>query len=327
MTVIVHCLRTWRHYLLGFHFIVKTYNVATSYFQTQKKLSLKQARWQDFLAEFNYTLEYKLGSANHVADALSLAKSLITLAHEGKTKRFWVEDDLLYTKGRRLYMPKWGNIRQNLIKECHDTKFSKYATFIAASTDCTAEETTRLFLKHVVKYWGLPKYIISDCDPRFTQKFWTELFKLMGLELHFSQMGKLRGLYGRSPTTIKFANGWHKQADIARSHLDKMAKKIKKWANKKRRHTEYKVGDMVGKVSYRVELSPRLKIHPVFHTSYLKPYHEDKDNPNRGFSKRASTAVVTSYDKEVEHIIADRVIRRRGVPPATEYLVKWKGLP
>ena len=34
MTAIVHCLRTWRHYLLGSHFIVKTDNVATSYFQT-----------------------------------------------------------------------------------------------------------------------------------------------------------------------------------------------------------------------------------------------------------------------------------------------------
>ena len=45
MTVIVHCLRTWRHYLLGSHFIVKTDNVATSYFQTQKKLSPKQAMW------------------------------------------------------------------------------------------------------------------------------------------------------------------------------------------------------------------------------------------------------------------------------------------
>ena len=44
MTAIVYCLRTWRHYLLGSHFIVKTYNVATSYFQTQKKLSHKQAR-------------------------------------------------------------------------------------------------------------------------------------------------------------------------------------------------------------------------------------------------------------------------------------------
>ncbi|RVW53882.1 Retrovirus-related Pol polyprotein from transposon 17.6 [Vitis vinifera] len=34
MTAIVHCLCTWRHYLLGSHFIVKTDNVATSYFLT-----------------------------------------------------------------------------------------------------------------------------------------------------------------------------------------------------------------------------------------------------------------------------------------------------
>ena len=65
-------------------------------------------------------------------------------------------------------------------------RFSKYATIIAAPTNCTAEEMVRLFLKHVVKYWGLPKFIISDWDPRFTGKFWTELFKLMGSELHFS---------------------------------------------------------------------------------------------------------------------------------------------
>ena len=31
-------------------------------------------------------------------------------------------------------------------------KFSKYATFITAPTDCTVEETSKLFLKHVVKY-------------------------------------------------------------------------------------------------------------------------------------------------------------------------------
>ncbi|KAL6321756.1 hypothetical protein AAG906_035274 [Vitis piasezkii] len=59
------------HYLLKSYFVVKIDNIATSYFEMQKKLSLKQARWQDFLAEFDYTLKYKPGSTNHVADALS----------------------------------------------------------------------------------------------------------------------------------------------------------------------------------------------------------------------------------------------------------------
>ncbi|KAK0573647.1 hypothetical protein LWI29_011364 [Acer saccharum] len=44
MTAIIHCLRVWRHYLLGATFLIMTDNVATSYFQTQKKLSPKQAR-------------------------------------------------------------------------------------------------------------------------------------------------------------------------------------------------------------------------------------------------------------------------------------------
>ncbi|KAK2967931.1 hypothetical protein RJ640_010541 [Escallonia rubra] len=85
------------------------------YFQSQKKLSSKQARWQDFLAEFDYVMEYKPGKANLVADALSrkaelvamskvkgdilegikegmehdpLAKELLKLAESGQTQQF-----------------------------------------------------------------------------------------------------------------------------------------------------------------------------------------------------------------------------------------------
>ena len=64
----------------------------------------------------------------------------------------------------------WDNVTMDFI-----IGLPKYATFIAAPTDCTAEETARLFLKHVVKYWGLPKFIISDRDLHFTGKFWTDL--------------------------------------------------------------------------------------------------------------------------------------------------------
>ena len=67
---------------MGSHFIVKTDNVATSYFQTQKKIRPKQARWQDFLAEFNYTLEYKPGTANHVADALRRKAELASMTSQ-----------------------------------------------------------------------------------------------------------------------------------------------------------------------------------------------------------------------------------------------------
>ena len=83
----------------------------------------------------------------------------------------------------------------------------------------------------------------------------------------------------------------------------------------------------VGKVSYKIELPLRLKIHPVFHISNLKRYHEDKEDPGRGISKRAPTALVTSYDMEVDYIMVDQVLRKNNFQPYKEYLVKWKGLP
>ena len=44
-------------------------------------------------------------------------------------------------------------------------RFSKYVTFIVASTNCTAKKTTRLFLKHMVKYWGclITSSVIAIC--------------------------------------------------------------------------------------------------------------------------------------------------------------------
>ena len=84
MTGIIHCLRTWRHYLLGMQFIVKTNNVSSTYFKTQAKLTPKQARWQEFLAEFDFEILYNPGKQNVVADALSRKEQLrVNAVEEG----------------------------------------------------------------------------------------------------------------------------------------------------------------------------------------------------------------------------------------------------
>ncbi|RVW15655.1 hypothetical protein CK203_075362 [Vitis vinifera] len=125
----------WRHYLLGSIFTVVTDNVANTFFKTQKKLSPRQARWQEFLADFNFEWLHRPGRHNTVADVLS-RKELITyitalsevisdfnekIKHvaeqdaaygrlkqqvkEGVIRRYWLEGDLLVAKGGRCRPP------------------------------------------------------------------------------------------------------------------------------------------------------------------------------------------------------------------------------
>jgi hypothetical protein len=48
---------------------------------------------------------------------------------------------------------------------------------------CSLEEVVKFFFKNIVKYWGVPMRIMSDKDARFTIKFWTTLFNLVGNNL------------------------------------------------------------------------------------------------------------------------------------------------
>ncbi|KAF7807841.1 Transposon Tf2-2 polyprotein [Senna tora] len=307
-------------------------------------------------------------------------------------------------------------------------RFSKYGVFIPMPTKFSAEDAARMFFKHVVKYWGLPKTIVSDRDTRFTGRFWMELFKILGSELNFStsfhpqtdgqteRVNALLELYLRhyvsanqkdwaklldiaqfsynlqksestgaspfeiatgqqlmtphtlavgytspSPAAFKFAKGWHEKSDMARAYLAKASKRMKKSADTKRRHLEFEEGDLVmvkllphqtrrfaklhkglvrryeglfpvekriGKLAYRLVLPSHLEMYPVFHVSLLKPYHKDMEDPSRGETRRAPTAITEVPERDVEEILAHRVVPRRGRHSSyVEYLVKWKGAP
>ncbi|KAK8646204.1 hypothetical protein V6N13_119998 [Hibiscus sabdariffa] len=159
LLAVVHCLRAWRHYLLGSRFIVRTDNTAISYFLTQPKLTARQVRWQEFLVEFDFGFEHKAGRENRVANALSRRADLVALirvapmsasrvtnnirelkaenlqkdsqavvamelAKKGQTKTFWLENGLLMTKGPRMFVPQAGDLQQKLLRECHDTPWA-----------------------------------------------------------------------------------------------------------------------------------------------------------------------------------------------------------
>ena len=66
-------MTTWRHYLHGNPFTLRvlTDHHSLQWLKTQPHLSLRQTRWVEKLAEFDYNIEYQEGKKNVVADALS----------------------------------------------------------------------------------------------------------------------------------------------------------------------------------------------------------------------------------------------------------------
>ena len=60
-------------------------------------------------------------------------------------------------------------------------KLTKYAIIIPTTTKITEEETAKLFFKHVISKFGIPRQVISDRDTRWRGDFWKEICRLMGM--------------------------------------------------------------------------------------------------------------------------------------------------
>ncbi|KAK4383419.1 Transposon Ty3-I Gag-Pol polyprotein [Sesamum angolense] len=218
------------------------------------KLSPKQARWQEFLGEFDFEWVYRSGKHNDMADVVSrklvdeYVAALIVVGSDfldqnqesSKTDAGYLSwwnriDRMVALLARRYYWPRmeedvepyvrtclvcqldkverkkeagllqplpipkvpWQSISMDFISSFSKVngmasvlvvvdRFSKYEIFIVAPHACPAETTVELFFKNVTKYFGVPKDIVSDRDARFTERFWTTLFNMMGMELKFS---------------------------------------------------------------------------------------------------------------------------------------------
>ena len=79
----IHALDTWKHYLLGTPFIIRTDHQSIKYFMTQTKLFDKQMRWENFLSQFNFHIAHIFGKHNQAVNALSrqLMDNAISIAH------------------------------------------------------------------------------------------------------------------------------------------------------------------------------------------------------------------------------------------------------
>jgi hypothetical protein len=71
LLAIIRALKKWRSDLIGSEFFVYTDHRTLENFNTQRDLSRRQLRWQEFLSQYDFTIVYIPGEDNTVADALS----------------------------------------------------------------------------------------------------------------------------------------------------------------------------------------------------------------------------------------------------------------
>jgi len=67
----VQAFEGWRAYLVGRPVMVQSDHQKLRYFTTKRLLNQRQARWSEFLSQFNYAIEFVPGKAHGKADALT----------------------------------------------------------------------------------------------------------------------------------------------------------------------------------------------------------------------------------------------------------------
>jgi hypothetical protein len=89
----------------------------------------------------------------------------------------------------------------------------------------------------------------------------------------------------------------------------------------------FRVLERVTPVSYRLSLPPQVKMHPVFHVSWLLPYVDGRAAfPDRVTELPPVYLPDGSLGFEAERVLEGRKVKRRG-RWVWEYLVLWRGQP
>jgi hypothetical protein len=186
LSVVVHDLKMWRHYLLGRKFVLMTDHSGLRYLFDQPKLNVRQARWMDLPSEFDFEIKHIKGKENRVVDALSRSMKVVHLevvsANESnikervkisqetdvffktvtsylkkeptwmKYKGYQILNDGLMTYKGILYTPKHDDLKRFIMDELHKRPYNGHPGYQKMIT-----ATRKLF------YWPGLKKDIANC--------------------------------------------------------------------------------------------------------------------------------------------------------------------
>nr|GEY05234.1 putative reverse transcriptase domain-containing protein [Tanacetum cinerariifolium] len=243
LETVVFALRLWIHYLYGMKCVVYTDHKSLQYILDQKELNMRQRRWIKLSSDYDCEIRYHPGKANLVADTLSRkererirVRTLVMTVHpslpeqicnaqseaikrkNGRAENldrlikqiFEIYPDGTRYHDKRIWLPKFGRLRDLIMHESHKSKYSIHpgsnkmyqeAIWFTLTTrnsclemgennygfHCWAPDNSEwLYLKEIFCRHGVPMSIISDRDSKFTLRFLRSLQGALGTRLDMS---------------------------------------------------------------------------------------------------------------------------------------------
>lgn len=99
LMAVVTAVKKWTPYLMDKHFFIKTDHYALKFLTEQKVSNLLQQKWISKLLGYNYTIVYRKGSENVVADALSRRFEEVD-SGQGEGPVHLIPEDMNHFKGK-----------------------------------------------------------------------------------------------------------------------------------------------------------------------------------------------------------------------------------
>ena len=84
----------------------------------------------------------------------------------------------------------------------------------------------------------------------------------------------------------------------------------------------YTIIEKISTTAYKLDLPNTLRIHPVFHISLLKSYHESTD-----FNRTTPPPPIFIPETQQEEYEVEVILDKKLIRDKPQYLVKWLGYP
>ncbi|PKI76932.1 hypothetical protein CRG98_002719, partial [Punica granatum] len=241
---VVQAVKHWRHYLFYKEFISYTIHEALKHLHNQDKVLARHASWVAYLEHFTFVVKHKSRVTNHVADALSRRRSILSRMTVERCKVCQVSKGTATNAG--LYMPllipsqPWVDISMDFVLGLPRTqrgndsiyvvvdKFSKMAHFIPCKKTIDVVRVAQLYFREVYRL-----LLLTEGEGTWSLK--------------------LAILFGAVLTNDRFSDDdYHKLAARKIGHVE--------------------VVEKINSNAYRLKLPSHIRIADVFNVKYLIPY-------------------------------------------------------